>query len=112
MLVSGYRLSADPLEEALLLGLEGERDEPLVTKKSDPDMSAMWFGPRLGRREKRSADEVQEDVIDGRLEEVLELLKDNPWTLVPLRGRCREWRSERPWGPAQSLAGSRNLIDS
>lgn len=86
-MVSGFRLSADPLEDALLLGLEGAGDDALVVKKGDPEVTGMWFGPRLGRRDKRSADEMPEDITDGRVEEVLELLKDTPWALVPLRGR-------------------------
>ncbi|KDR07140.1 PBAN-type neuropeptides-like [Zootermopsis nevadensis] len=85
----GFRLSSDPLEDGLLLGLEGLGDDPLAAKRGEPEVTGMWFGPRLGRREKRSVDDFPEDVADIRVEEVMELLKDTPWALLPLRGGKR-----------------------
>jgi hypothetical protein len=57
-----------------------------MVKKGDTEVAGMWFGPRLGRRDRRSADEAQEDDADGKTEEVLELLKEAGWTVVPVRG--------------------------
>jgi hypothetical protein len=78
--VSGLRVSTDPLEDAILLGLDGTGDDTLMVKKSDPEISGMWFGPRLGRRDRRSADEMQDDL------EVVEVLRETPWALVPVKG--------------------------
>jgi hypothetical protein len=100
-LVSGFRLSADPLEDAILLGIEGAADEPLMVKRGDPEVTSMWFGPRLGRRDKRSLDEMLlDEVADNKVEEVLELLKDTPWALVPLKSRCILMQYKHG-GPAQ-----------
>jgi hypothetical protein len=84
--VSGLRLGTDPIDDAILLGLDGAGDDAQMVKKSDPQVYGMWFGPRLGRRERRSADEMLDDVGDSRVEEVLQLLKETPWVLVPLKG--------------------------
>lgn len=85
--VSGLQLGADPIDDAILLGLEGVRDYAPMVKKSDPQVYGMWFGPRLGRRERRSVDEMLDDAGDSRVEEVLQLLKETPWALVPLKGK-------------------------
>jgi hypothetical protein len=84
--VSGIRLSADPLEDAILQGFDRAGDDALMVKKGDTEVAGMWFGPRLGRRDRRSADETQDDFADGKAEELLELLKEAGWTLVPVRG--------------------------
>jgi hypothetical protein len=90
--VSGLRLGTDPVEEAILLGLDGAGEDAPMVKKSDPQVYGMWFGPRLGRRERRSADELLDDAGDSRVEEVLQLLKETPWVLVPLKGTVSQ-----PW---------------
>ena len=84
--VSGIRLSADPLDDAILQGFDRTEDNALMVKKGDTEVAGLWFGPRLGRRDRRSADEMQDDVADGKVEEMLELLKEAGWTLVPVRG--------------------------
>jgi hypothetical protein len=84
--VSGLRLGKDTIDDAILLGLDGVGDDAPMVKKSDPQVYGMWFGPRLGRRERRSADEILDDAGDSRVEEVLQLLKETPWVLVPLKG--------------------------
>jgi hypothetical protein len=84
--VSGIRLSADPLDDAILQGFDRAEDDILMVKKGDTDTAGVWFGPRLGRRDKRTADEMQDDVADGKVEEMLDLLKEAGWTLVPVRG--------------------------
>jgi hypothetical protein len=84
--VSGIRLSTDALDDAILQGLDRTVDDALMVKKGDPEVAGMWFGPRLGRRDRRSADEMLEGVADGRLEEILELLTEAGWTLVPATG--------------------------
>ncbi|XP_069680408.1 PBAN-type neuropeptides-like [Periplaneta americana] len=90
----GFRLSSslfrdnDPFEDAILLGLDGT-GEGLVVKRSESEVPGMWFGPRLGRREKRSADEAQEDSDGSKVEEIVELLRETPWALVPLKGGKR-----------------------
>jgi hypothetical protein len=84
--VSGIRLNTDPLDDAILQGLDRIGDDALMVKKSDPEVAGMWFGPRLGRRDRRSADATLGDATDDRLEEILELLKETGWTLVPVRG--------------------------
>jgi hypothetical protein len=57
-----------------------------MVKKDDTEVAGMWFGPRLGRRDRRSADETPDDVADSRVEEMLEFLREAGWTLVPVRG--------------------------
>ena len=57
-----------------------------MVKRNDPEVAGMWFGPRLGRRDRRSADEMLDDVADDRVGEALEFLKEAGWTLVPVRG--------------------------
>ncbi|PNF21014.1 hypothetical protein B7P43_G09490, partial [Cryptotermes secundus] len=94
--VSGLRLGTDPIGDAILLGLDGARDDGPMVKKSDPQVYGMWFGPRLGRRERRSVDEILDDAGDGRVEEVLQLLKETPWVLVPLKGNKRQTGSFIP----------------
>ena len=84
--VSGIRLSADPLDDVILRGFDPAVDDALMVKKGDTEVAGLWFGPRLGRRDRRSADEMQDDVADGKMEETLELLKEAGWTLVPVRG--------------------------
>lgn len=85
--VAGLQLGADPIDDAILLGLDGARDAIRMVKKSDPQVYGMWFGPRLGRRDRRSANDMMGDAGDSRAEEVLQLLKETPWVLVPLKGK-------------------------
>lgn len=82
--VSGIRLSADPLDDAI--GFDRAGDDTLMVQKGDTEVAGLWFGPRLGRRDRRSADELQDDVADGRVEEIVDLLKEGGWTLVPVTG--------------------------
>jgi hypothetical protein len=83
--VSGIRLSTDPLDD-VLQGPDQTGDDALTAKKGDPQVAGMWFGPRLGRRDRRSAAEMLDDVADGTVEEILEILAEAGWTLVPVRG--------------------------
>ncbi|XP_067000769.2 PBAN-type neuropeptides [Anabrus simplex] len=71
---------AEALEDAaaVLLGLDG--DSMLVKKRA-----GTWYSPRLGRRDRRSVDELETDQ-----DEVAEFLKDAPWALVPIKGGKRQ----------------------
>ncbi|KAJ9601018.1 hypothetical protein L9F63_000856, partial [Diploptera punctata] len=100
----GFRLSSslfretDPFEDTILVGLDGNRDA-LMVKRSDPaETAGMWFGPRLGRRDKRSVDEI--DFSDGsKEEELVEILRETPWAIIPLRGSKRQTNFTPRFGP-------------
>ena len=89
---TGFRLSsqlfreADPFEDAVLVGIDGNRDT-LMVKRADPaGTSGMWFGPRLGKRDKRSVDEIDLGDVSKEDDEVIELLRETPWAIIPIRG--------------------------
>ncbi|PSN55348.1 hypothetical protein C0J52_01844 [Blattella germanica] len=92
----GFRISsslfreADPFEDAIMVDLDGNR-EALMVKRSQPaETSGLWFGPRLGRRDKRSIDDTLDGGDSSKEEEIVELLRETPWALVPLKGGKRQ----------------------
>ncbi|CAG2069069.1 unnamed protein product, partial [Timema podura] len=79
------RLSdAEALEDAIVLS---NYRGTLHKRGSKPQQAGLWFGPRLGRRDRRSPsddlDEIEAGAGEGAL---IELLREAPWAIVPLRG--------------------------
>lgn len=68
-----------------ILDIEVEDPSDLFTGLSKREAAkSVWFGPRLGKRDKRSLESKAEA---NEALNLAELLKDAPWALIALKGK-------------------------